>query len=85
MLTVLTLDMMVGRQTGFTLTDMTRVEVRVAVLVTNIQQNMGFIENLVHGDIVLADCGYYIVDSVRYYCAKLKILVLQEGNACFGS
>ena len=38
-----------------------------------ITENCGFLENLTQGDLVLADRGFTIHDSVGLYCAELKI------------
>ncbi|XP_077865527.1 uncharacterized protein LOC144352336, partial [Saccoglossus kowalevskii] len=44
-------------------------------------EHCGFLDNLVHDDIVLADRGFDIPDSVGYYCATLKIPAFTKGKS----
>lgn len=38
-----------------------------------ITENCGFLDNLIRGDLVLADRGFTVQSSVGLYCAELKI------------
>lgn len=45
-----------------------------------ITENSGFLSNLLPGDIVLADRGFDIADSVGFYQAKLYIPSFTKGK-----
>lgn len=40
---------------------------------TNTTENCGILDRLLPGDVVLADRGFNIQDSVSIYCAKLHV------------
>ncbi|XP_077993128.1 uncharacterized protein LOC144447095 [Glandiceps talaboti] len=44
-------------------------------------EHCDLLQNLVNGDIVLADRGFDIADSVGYYCATLKIPAFTKGKS----
>ena len=45
-----------------------------------ITEDSGLLKNLLPGDIVLADRGFNIEDSVAFYCASLKIPAFTRGK-----
>lgn len=46
-----------------------------------ITENSSFLNNLLPGDLVLADRGFDIADSVGFYCAKLAIPAFTRGKS----
>ncbi|XP_065285008.1 uncharacterized protein [Dermacentor albipictus] len=46
----------------------------------HITQHCGILDHLSHGDVVLADRGFDIADSVGLYCAKLHIPAFTKGK-----
>lgn len=47
----------------------------------HITEHCGILDNLTHGDVVLADRGFNIADSVGLYCATLHIPAFTKGKA----
>lgn len=46
----------------------------------HITENCGILDKLPHGDVVLADRGFDIADSLALYCAKLHIPAFTKGK-----
>jgi len=46
----------------------------------HLTENSGILKNLIPGDVVLADRGFTISDSVGLYCAELKIPDFTKGK-----
>ena len=45
-----------------------------------ITEQYGLLEKLIPGDLVLADCGFTIQDSVGLYCAEVKVPPFTKGK-----
>ena len=45
-----------------------------------ITEQCGILENLIPGDIILADCGFTKVDSVGLYCAHVVVPLFTKGK-----
>ena len=45
-----------------------------------ITEQSGILDKLLPGDLVLADCGFTIQDSVGFYCAKVKTPPFTKGK-----
>lgn len=46
-----------------------------------IPEESSLLNNVLPGDIVLADCGFTIGDSVGFYCASLKMPTFTKGKS----
>ena len=44
-------------------------------------ENCGVLENLLPGDVIFADRGFHIKESVGLYCATIKIPTFTKGKA----
>ena len=42
-------------------------------------ESCGFLQNLLPGDLVLADRGFTVQDSVGVYCAEVKVPAFTRG------
>lgn len=47
----------------------------------HITENCGILENLIHGDLILADRGFTIHDAAGLYCAEVKVPSFTKGKA----
>ena len=43
-------------------------------------ENFGILENLIHGDLILADRGFTIQDATGLYCAEVKVPSFTKGK-----
>ena len=43
-------------------------------------ENSKFLNNLLPGDVVLADHGFDVAESIGYYCAEVKIPAFTKGK-----
>lgn len=48
---------------------------------TLLKEESGLLDKLLPGDIVLADRGFHIADSVGLHCATLKIPAFSRGKS----
>lgn len=46
----------------------------------HITENCGYLEKLSPGDVILADRGFSVKDTVGLYCAQLKIPAFTKGK-----